>query len=92
MAGIVIGSIVAIVSLSIDKRKRRLPLICEDKEVVHVLSDPLIKEAGRNGLGTREGRGGLTVEGSEGVFPASSAARLLEDTSSKVIHRGAAAG
>jgi hypothetical protein len=72
----VIDSIKATVSLSIDRRKRRLPLIYEDKEVVHVLSGPLIKETGRNGLGTREGRGGLTVEGSEGVSPVSSAARL----------------
>jgi hypothetical protein len=77
MAGIVVDSIVAIVSLSIDRRKRWLPLIYKDKEVVHVRSGPLIKEAGRNGLGTREGRGGLTVEGSEGVSPVSSVPRLV---------------
>ena len=76
MAGVEIGSIAVTVSLSIDRRNRRLPLIYEDKEVVRVRPDPLIKEAGRNGSGTREGRGGLTVEGSEGVFPASSAPRL----------------
>jgi hypothetical protein len=76
MAGIMIDSIATIVGLSIGKRKRWLPLIYKGNEVVNVRSDPLIKEAGRNGSGTREGRGGLTVEGSEGVFLASSAARL----------------
>ena len=63
-------------SLSIDERKRRFPLIYKDKEAVHVRSGPLIKGAGQNGIGAREGRGGLTVEGSEGVSPVSSAARL----------------
>jgi len=70
------GNIASIVSLSIGKRKRRLPLMFKDNEVVHVQSGPLIKEAGRNGSGTLEGRDGLTVEGSEGVSPVSSAARL----------------
>jgi hypothetical protein len=68
MAGIVIDSIATIVGLSIGKRKRWLPLIYEDKEVVNVRSDPLIKEAGRNGLGTREGRADLPLRDRRAYF------------------------
>jgi len=39
-------NIAVIASLSIDKRKRWLPLIYKDKEFVHVRSGALIKEAG----------------------------------------------